>query len=135
MPKIQFHRLPVCLILTLASLGTLSPATAETWPEEVHQRFPRTDNSDCAGRALTVLIAQSSTDQPPTSQSSTDQSSTDQSRIAADATNLVATTATAPQTTQRLNVLFIMVDDLRAQLGCYGKSFMQSPNIDALAKR
>ena len=130
MPKIQFHRLPLCLILTLASLGSLSPATAETRLEDVHQRFPRTDNSDCAGRASTVMIAQSSTDQPPTSQSSTDQS-----RIAADATNLVATTAPAPQTTQRLNVLFIMVDDLRAQLGCYGKSFMQSPNIDALAKR
>jgi arylsulfatase A-like enzyme len=28
-----------------------------------------------------------------------------------------------------------MVDDLRPQLGCFGKSFMHSPNIDALAKR
>jgi iduronate 2-sulfatase len=28
-----------------------------------------------------------------------------------------------------------MVDDLRPQLGCFGKSFMHSPHIDALAKR
>lgn len=35
--------------------------------------------------------------------------------------------------TDRPNVLFIAVDDLRPQLGCYGKSFMQTPCIDALA--
>lgn len=33
------------------------------------------------------------------------------------------------------NVLFIMVDDLRPQLGCFGKSSMHSPHIDELAKR
>ncbi len=33
------------------------------------------------------------------------------------------------------NVLFIAVDDLRPQLNCYGKSFMKTPNFDALAKR
>src|SRR5690606_28259996 len=33
------------------------------------------------------------------------------------------------------NVLFIMVDDLRPELGCYGKDHIVSPNIDRLAKR
>lgn len=32
------------------------------------------------------------------------------------------------------NVLFIVVDDLRPQLGCYGQSYMHTPNIDGLAK-
>ena len=33
------------------------------------------------------------------------------------------------------NVLFIMADDLRPLLGCYGHSEMHTPNIDALAGR
>lgn len=33
------------------------------------------------------------------------------------------------------NVLFIMVDDLRPMLGCYGHAEMHTPNIDRLAQR
>ena len=34
-----------------------------------------------------------------------------------------------------MNVLFIAVDDLRPELGCYGVDYAPSPNIDRLARR
>lgn len=35
----------------------------------------------------------------------------------------------------RPNVLLICIDDLRCELGCYGKRYIHSPNIDQLAAR
>jgi len=35
---------------------------------------------------------------------------------------------------QRPNILFIAIDDLRPELGCYGSPIAVSPNLDALAK-
>ena len=39
------------------------------------------------------------------------------------------------ENSERHNVLFIVVDDLRPLLGCYGHSEMRTPNIDKLAER
>jgi len=42
--------------------------------------------------------------------------------------------AAADQAHNRYNVLFIAVDDLRPELGCYGVDYVKTPNIDRLAK-
>jgi len=57
------------------------------------------------------------------------------------ATAMVSCTGNIPQEKQnsssepfeKPNILFISVDDLRPQLGCYGNPHMKTPNIDALA--
>ncbi|GEP98294.1 sulfatase [Chitinophaga cymbidii] len=43
--------------------------------------------------------------------------------------------ACSVQAQQRPNVLFICVDDLRPDLGCYGNPEVHSPNIDAFAEK
>jgi iduronate 2-sulfatase len=36
---------------------------------------------------------------------------------------------------RRKNILFIAIDDLRAELGCYGHYMVKSPNIDSVARQ
>lgn len=38
-------------------------------------------------------------------------------------------------TAKQMNVLFIAIDDLRPEIGCYGNDEMKTPNIDRLAKK
>lgn len=39
-----------------------------------------------------------------------------------------------PAADQKPNILFIAIDDLRPELGCYGSDHIKSPNIDSIAK-
>lgn len=48
---------------------------------------------------------------------------------------LVLLVATGVRADERLNVLFIAVDDMNCSLGCYGNDDVRSPHIDALAER
>lgn len=51
------------------------------------------------------------------------------------AASIITPTATAAPavTPEKMNVLFLIVDDLRPELNCYGARYMKTPNIDALA--
>jgi arylsulfatase A-like enzyme len=48
--------------------------------------------------------------------------------------SIFAALGIAAASAARPNVLFIAVDDLRPELGCYGAKHIRSPNIDALAR-
>lgn len=51
------------------------------------------------------------------------------------ALTLLFSVSTDTSAAEKPNVLFIAIDDLRPQLGCYGETGMHSPNIDRLASR
>jgi iduronate 2-sulfatase len=48
---------------------------------------------------------------------------------------VIALLAAGAPAAERLNVLFVCVDDLKPVLGCYGDKLARSPNIDRLAAR
>lgn len=43
--------------------------------------------------------------------------------------------AAAEQSSEKMNVLFIISDDLRNEMGCYGSKLAKTPNLDRLAQR
>ena len=55
--------------------------------------------------------------------------------LAAAALAATAVFAVDPKPAKRPNILFIISDDLRPELGCYGVEGIKTPNIDSLAAR
>jgi arylsulfatase A-like enzyme len=55
--------------------------------------------------------------------------------VCALSTSTANTTSISAPPNQKYNVLFIISDDLRPTLGCYGNSVIKTPNIDRLAAR
>jgi len=49
--------------------------------------------------------------------------------------SVVMVSSLAASAPSRPNVLFIVADDLRAELGCYGSAEAKTPHLDALAGR
>ncbi|RAV28202.1 sulfatase [Sinomicrobium soli] len=49
--------------------------------------------------------------------------------------SVTGTKAQQTDTAGRKNILFIAVDDLRPELGCYGAGYVKTPNIDKLASK
>ena len=48
---------------------------------------------------------------------------------------ILSQSADAKEPSQRLNVLFIPIDDLRPRMGCYGDTDAVTPHMDQLAQR
>jgi arylsulfatase A-like enzyme len=51
------------------------------------------------------------------------------------AASSITSSGFSAETTKKLNILFIPVDDLKPILGCYGNKDIKTPNIDRLAKK
>ena len=128
----------ILLLLAANSFSQLNAATPSPEQKPVGQQetwFLSTDTGQPASSAQVGSIPESKKGPPnKTARASNDVAPGNNSttcQVPTIATPEFRSKAKGP----RRNVLFIMVDDLRPQLGCFGKSFMHSPHIDELARR